>query len=300
MAFIKNKLIIGIASRALFNLDDSHHIYEKEGLEAYAEYQMTHENDPLLPGVAFHLVKKLLLLNKKQQKNLIEVILLSRNTAETGLRIFNSIKHYELTITCAAFAGGNSPHIYIPAFGCDLFLSAHSEDVQRTLAAGFASALILPSLTALPLAYSNDEVRIAFDGDSVIFSDESEKIYQEKGLAAFAENEEKAANIPLRGGPFKAFLSALHNLQKTFKKEEVCPIRTALITARSAPAHERVIKTLRTWDIRIDESLFLGGSAKGEFLKAFGADFFFDDQRMHCESAKQHVATGHVPHGIMN
>lgn len=289
------KLVVAISSTALFDLADSHRIYQEEGLEAFQAYQVAHEEEPLRPGDAFPIVRKLLGLNERLAEPRVEVILLSRNSSDTGLRVFNSIEHYGLPITRAAFAGGNSPHTYVQAFGAHLFLSTHAEDVRSSLAAGFAAATILSG----GQARDDDELRIAFDGDAVLFSDESERIYQQGGLAAFTENERRSARDPLSGGPFKAFLAALHQLQSEFAAGE-CPIRTALVTARSAPAHERVVRTLRAWNVRIDESLFLGGLDKGPFLKAFGADLFFDDQQGHCESARQHVATGHVPHGVAN
>jgi len=290
------KLVVAISSRALFNLDESHRIYENEGLAAYHEYQVAHEEEPLQPGDAFPLVRKLLAINNSLPGDpRVEVILLSRNSSDTGLRVFNSIEHYGLPITRAAFAGGASPHRYVSAFGAHLFLSTDAEDVKGALDAGFAAATILSGGTAS----QSDELRIAFDGDAVLFSDESERIFQEAGLQAFTENERRAAREPLHGGPFKGFLAALHKLQSEFPVGQ-CPIRTALVTARSAPAHERVVRTLREWNIRIDESLFLGGLDKGVFLKAFGADVFFDDQEGHCESARQHVPAGHVPHGVSN
>lgn len=297
------KLVIGISSRTLFDLDESHKIYEEQGLEAYQKYQIDHENEILKPGVAFSLVKKLLNLNElvtqynpKHSEPQVEIILLSRNSADTGLRVFNSIQHYGLNIVRAAFSGGQSPYRYVSAFGAHLFLSANPEDVRYALQSGCAAATITNSAI-----YTNEDeqLRIAFDGDAVLFSDESERVYQEQGLVAFAEQEKMHAQKPLSGGPFKGFLAALHNLQSQFPPE-LCPIRTALVTARSAPAHERVILTLRDWRIRIDEALFLGGLSKGEFLNAFKADLFFDDQQFHCLSAHSYVTTGHVPYGIIN
>ena len=196
----------------------------------------------------------------------------------------------------AAFTNGESTYRYIEPLHAHLFLSANSQDVTNALQAGFAAATILP--TAISNNVS-DQLRIAFDGDAVLFSDEAERIYQQAGLDAFLASESAAAAKPLEGGPFKNFLAALHQIQTRFPTDQ-CPIRTALVTARSAPAHERVIRTLRAWNIRIDEALFLGGLDKGEFLKAFGADFYFDDQHGHCESTRWHVATGHVPHGVIN
>lgn len=291
-----DKLVIAISSRALFDLNESNQVYENKGVEAYSAYQISHENEILSPGVAFPLVKKLLNLNKIQNEKLVEIILLSRNSADTGLRVFNSIQHYELDIVRAAFTSGDRPYRYINAFDLDLFLSAHAEDVANALAAGCAAATIITSRIN---QRDSGKLKIAFDGDAVIFSDEAEKIYQATGFQAFADNEKSAAHKPLSHGPFAGFLSALHALQNKFSQTD-CPIRTALITARSAPAHERVIRTLRAWNIRIDEALFLGGLDKGKFLQAFDADIFFDDQLGHCQSTKEHVATGHVPYGVVN
>ena len=290
------KLVVAISSRALFDLDESHRIFEQDEKEAFCRYQVEHEDETLPPGVAFTLVKKLLALNVVLPDPTVEVILLSRNSADTGLRVFNSIRHHGLAISRAAFTSGQSPLNYIAAFGADLFLSTHAEDVALALEAGHAAATIMASTKS---ANESDQLRIAFDGDAVLFSDESERIYQAGGLDAFTENEITEARNPLSGGPFKAFLASLHHIQTLFGADE-SPIRTALVTARGAPAHERVVRTLRAWGIRIDEALFLGGLDKGAFLRAFGADIFFDDQQRHCASASLHVATGHVPHGIAN
>ena len=291
-----DKLIVAISSRALFNLDESHHVYEEQGVEAYRKYQIAHEDEPLAPGDAFHLVKKLLNINELLGRERVEVILLSRNTADTGLRIFKSIEHHNLNISKAAFCGGSSPYRYITAFNCHLFLSTNGQDVRQALEHNVAAATILPSKAANTDDY---KLRFAFDGDAVLFSDEAERVYKSRGLAEFTRSEREAARTPLSGGPFKPFLAALHMLQREFG-EGHSPIRTCLVTARSAPAHERVVLTLRAWDIKIDESLFLGGQDKGAFLRAYEADVFFDDQQGHCESAREHVATGHVPAGIAN
>ena len=291
-------LVVAISSRALFDLDESHQIYKEQGTQAYCEYQIENEDIPLEPGAAFALVKKLLALNKKTDNTpKVEIILLSRNSSDTGLRIFNSIQHHELAITRAVFTSGSSPYRYVATFGANLFLSTSPEDVRKALDAGIAAATILPSNVGDNT--DKEQLRIAFDGDAVLFSDESERIYKEQGLQAFTDNEQQTAKNPLSGGPFKDFLMVLNHLQTEFDGDKT-PIRTALVTARSAPAHERVIRTLRAWGIRIDEAIFLGGMDKGPFLKAFGADIFFDDQQGHCDSAREHVATGHVPHGIAN
>ena len=288
-------LTVAISSRALFDLSASDAVYREDGLEAYRRYQIEHENEPLQPGEGFQFVKKLLGINKLLGRRRVDVILLSRNSADTGLRIFNSIGTHELDIVRAAFSSGASPHRYAKPFGCNLFLSTEANDVAGALANGVAAATLISTPRS---ANPADLLKIAFDGDAVLFSDEADQVYARDGLAAFAESEAQAADRPLGGGPFKPFLEGLHRLQREF--EDDCPIRTALITARGAPAHERVIKTLRAWDIRLDESLFLGGRDKGEFLRAYEADVFFDDQAGNCRSASPHVAAGHVPHGVRN
>jgi 5'-nucleotidase len=293
------KLVVAISSRALFDLEASNRVFEEEGVEAYQRYQLAHEGEVLAAGIALPLVKKLLALNVlAPARPRVEVILLSRNTAETGLRIMNSIAHYALDITRAAFTGGESTFPYVPAFDAHLFLSANGDDVRRALDAGHAAAQILPSNFGQNVELT-EELRIAFDGDAVLFSDQAERVYKTGGLDAFTASEVEAAKEPLSGGPFKNFLAALHRIQSEYPADQA-PLRTALVTARSAPTHERVVRTLRAWGIRIDEALFLGGLDKGPFLKAFGADIFFDDQRGHVESARKFVTAGHVPYGIAN
>ena len=292
-----DRLIVAITSRALFDMSESHALFEAAGLEAFHAYQRQRENDPIAPGIAFPLVQKLLRLNApKPAPPRVEVILLSRNSADTGLRIFNSIEHYGLDIARAAFTSGAPVWPYVRSFGAQLFLSANPESVKSSLDAGIAAATILPSKA--PTAAS-DQLRIAFDGDAVIFGDESERVSQEQGVEAFHRHEVERVDQPLSGGPFRGFLAALHRLQEAFPEED-SPIRTALVTARSAPAHKRVILTLRHWGVRLDEALFLGGRRKRQLLETFGADIFFDDSAHNVESARRHVATGHVPHGVSN
>lgn len=293
-----NHLVIAISSRALFDLEESHRVFTQDGVEAYCRYQIEREDSVLEPGVAFELTRKLLRLNRKAEPSSprVEVILLSRNSADTGLRVFNSIQAHGLEITRAAFTSGESPYRYVAPFGAQLFLSAEPEDVRAALDAGYAAAAIVPSRRD---RNERDDVRLAFDGDAVLFDDASERVYQERGIEAFQDSETAKAREPLGGGPFKEFLAALHRLQAALPADDP-PLRTALVTARAAPAHERVIRTLRAWGIRIDEALFLGGLPKGEFLRTFGADIFFDDQQGHVESAAPHVATGHVLHGVSN
>ena len=299
-------LTVAISSRALFDLEDSHALFEREGIAAYQAFQREREDEVLAPGMAFPLVRKLLALNaaapaagsgEPPPPPRVEVILLSRNSSDTGLRIFNSIQHHGLDISRATFTSGAPTWPYVRPFGADLFLSANPDSVRRALENGVAAATILPSRAP---AHRHAQLRIAFDGDAVIFGDESERVSREQGVEAFGRHEREFAREPLSGGPFRGFLDALHRLQAAFPAGEDAPIRTALVTARSAPAHERVIRTLRDWGVRLDEALFLGGRPKGPFLEAFGADIFFDDSDENIASARDHVAAGHVPHGVAN
>ena len=291
---LDNKLVVGISSRALFDLEEENRIYETEGLQAYAAYQREHENDVLKPGTAFPLIKALHNLNGDD--HLMEIIVMSKNSADTSLRIFNSIAHYGLDISRAALVGGKSIAPYLSAFRTDLFLSANEQDVQEAINANIAGGIIC-SHDALPIDPTEEmqEIRIAFDGDAVLFSDEAERIYQERGLDAFTAHERENAQTPLPEGPFAKLLKTISIVQNRMDPARPMPIRTALVTARNAPAHERVIRTLRKWDVRVDESFFLGGIEKSEVLKAFGAHIFFDDQSVHTDLASKVVPSARVP-----
>ena len=288
-------LVIGISSRALFDLEKENEIFEKEGLEAYAQYQLAHEKDILPKGAAFDLVEAFLNLNKLQDR-LVEVIIMSRNSPDTSLRVINSIQAYGLKIERAAMVGGADIARYLNAFKTDLFLSANAADVKQAVDSGVAAGMILtgnvPDKSGQPL----DPIRIAFDGDAVLFSADSERVYQQQGIDAFYQYERTKANIPMQKGPFAPFLQTLAHIQDLFVDQEQVPIRTALVTARSTPGHERAIKTLRSWGVRVDEAFFLGGVEKKEVLKAFGAHIFFDDQRRHAEPAAEHMAAAVVPY----
>lgn len=286
---------MGISSRALFDLEYENTIYEEQGLQAYLEYQRAHEQEILKPGTAFPLIKALHKLNVGDEQ-LVEIIIMSKNSADTSLRIFNSIEHYGLDISRAALVGGNKIAPYLNAFHTGLFLSANEEDVQEAINAGVAAGLIC-SHSDLDIHPEEeiDQIRIAFDGDAVIFSDESEKIYKAEGLAAFEAHERLNARKPLPEGPFAKLLATISKVQKQFPADNM-PIRTALVTARNAPAHERVIRTLMAWGVRIDEAFFLGGVRKSDFLKAFGAHIFFDDQAVHTEPASKLVPAARVPY----
>ena len=292
---LDGKLVVGISSRALFDLEEENRIFENEGLEAYSKYQQEHENDILKPGTAFPLVKALHNLNCKD-KQLTEIIIMSKNSTSTSMRIFNSIKHYGLDISRAALVSGMSIAPYLTAFKTDLFLSASESDVQEAINANIAAGIICTN-KGLPIDPDEEisQIRIAFDGYAVIFSDESEKIYQESGLAAFEKHEEENAKKPLPEGPFAKLLKTISIVQNAFEPDKN-PIRTALVTARNAPAHERVIRTLRAWNVRIDEAFFLGGIPKSAVLKAFGAHIFFDDQTVHTDPASELVPAARVPY----
>lgn len=292
-------LVVGISSRALFDLEAEEEIYRSKGLEAYRQHQIEHENAILPLGAGAALVRAVLRLNQLiDNQRFAEVVIMSRNSSETSLRIFNSIRHYGLDITRAALSGGASITPYLQAFNVSLFLSLHEEDVQAAIDSGTAAALLYqkPDNSMEEL----DQIRIAFDGDAVIFSDESECIYQQQGIEAFEQHERENAMKPLPEGPFARLLKALSTIQKNARAPQGDqpprpPIRTALVTARSSPAHERVIRTLRAWDVTIDETFFMGGVAKSQVLAAFKPHIFFDDQPGHCDRASPLVQTGRVP-----
>lgn len=292
---LDNKMVIGVSSRALFDLTVENEIFETQGLSAYCTYQVEHEQEILKPGPGFQLIKALLRLNEYNKKNLVEVIIMSRNSPDTSLRVFNAISHYDLPITRSVLVSGASLAPYLAAFHTDLFLSAYEDDVQCAIDSGIAAGIICTERTAQVIPMPTNQIRLAFDGDAVLFADESELIFKEKGLDAFEENEKIHAREPLAEGPFAKFLKKLSNLQMELGTED-CPIRTALVTSRSAPAHERVIRTMRAWNVRVDEAFFLGGLEKRDVLKAFGAQIFFDDQSVHTLSAAQAVPAARVPY----
>jgi len=285
-------LVVGISSRALFDLRDEDQIFREQGLEAYRRFQLENEDRLLEPGAGFELVRALLRLNRPGARRRAEVVVMSRNSTETSLRIFKSIDHYGLDIDRAVLSGGAPLATYLRAFRVDLFLSQYEDDVAAALAGGFGAA-ILYDRQHRPNG-EVEQIRIAFDGDATLFSDESERIFQDEGLEAFSRHEADNARRPLAEGPFAGFLKSLAAIQKESPPGEA-PIRTALVTARGRPAHERVIRTLLAWDVVIDEAFFLGGVPKTDFLAAFRPHIFFDDQPVHCERAAPAVATGRVP-----
>ena len=293
---LDDKLVVAISSRALFNFEEENAIFESGDPKAYMKLQLERLELPARPGIAFSLIKKLLAFNDGGGQR-VEVVILSRNDPVSGMRIFRSGHANEIKLERGVFTQGRPPFRYLRPLRAHLFLSANGQDVREALAAGFPAARVL---TESVLAGGNypDEVRIAFDGDAVLFSDEAERVFQAQGLDAFQQHESSKASQPLPDGPFKPLLLALHRLQQA--GTAAMRIRTALVTARSAPAHERAIRTLMNWDIRVDEAMFLGGLPKGEFLREFEPDFFFDDQTGHVDHAARHVPSGHVASGIAN
>lgn len=293
---LTNPLVIGISSRALFDLEEENRIFEQQGLAAYENYQVTHEKEILRKGSAFQLVKSFLELNKMQDKRLVEVIVMSRNSPNTSLRIFNSIAAYELDITRAVLTGGAPIAPYFHAFKTDLFLSTYRPDVQLAIDSNIAAGVILSGGSRENADARVAQIRIAFDGDAVLFSADSERIFQRHGIDAFTEHERSKADIPMQKGPFANFLMTIAHIQSQFADKDSSPIRTALVTSRNAPAHERAVKTLRQWGVRIDEAFFLGGVSKKDVLASFGAHIFFDDQYTHAEPASEVVPSAVVPY----
>ena len=293
---LDGQLVVAISSRALFDFEEENRFFEQSDDRAYMKLQLERLEQPAKPGVAFSLVKKLLAFNQGDAPQ-VEVVILSRNDPVSGMRVFRSAQHYGLPIQRGSFTRGQPPWRYLKPLNANLFLSAHLSDVRAALDAGVPAAQVYPHSAHASVAHPN-EVRIAFDGDAVLFSDEAEQVFAAQGLSAFQAHERDKATLPLSAGPFKPLLAALHRLQRAGTPS--MRIRTALVTARSAPAHERAIRTLMDWDIEVDEAMFLGGLDKGAFLREFEPDFFFDDQTGHIESAAQHVPAGPVVSGVKN
>ncbi len=293
---LDSKLVVAISSRALFDFEEENQVFEQADDTAYMRLQLERLETPAAPGVAFSMVQKLLAFNEAPSQK-VEVVILSRNDPVSGLRVMKSAAHYALPIIRCSFTRGEPPWRYLKPLRANLFLSTHLSDVRAALAAGVPAAQVYPQSVHASDAHPR-EVRIAFDGDAVLFSDEAERVYQSHGLSAFQQHEIDNVALPLPDGPFKPLLVALHRLQQSATPQ--MRIRTALVTARSAPAHERAIRTLMNWNIAVDEAMFLGGLDKGEFLREFEPDFFFDDQTGHIESAARHVPAGHVASGVRN
>ena len=297
---LDGKLVVAISSRALFDFEEENLVFEQSDDRAYMALQLQRLDTPAKPGVAFSLVKKLLAFNQTPADaatRRVEVVILSRNDPVSGMRVFRSAQHYGLLIERGSFTRGQPPWRYLKPLHANLFLSTHLSDVRAALDAGVPAAQVYPQSAHASDAYPC-EVRIAFDGDAVLFSDEAERVYQSQGLRAFQQHEQDKVLQPLLAGPFKPLLDALKRLQK--ESTPTMRLRTALVTARSAPAHERAIRTLMDWNIEVDEAMFLGGLPKGEFLREFEPDFFFDDQTGHVASASMHVPSGHVVSGLIN
>ena len=295
-ATLQDQLVVAISSRALFDFEEENRLFETGDAEAYVEMQLQRIDIPAPAGVAFSLVKKLLAFNEPDHQR-VEVVVLSRNDPASGMRVFRSVAAAGMRVERGVFTQGRDPFRYLKPLGAHLFLSANEADVRQALALGFPAARVAVGSVRAGENHPH-EVRIAFDGDAVLFADEAEQVFQKKGLAAFQAHEKRKAELPLPDGPFKPLLAALHRLQHA--GSQAMRLRTALVTARSAPAHERAIRTLMHWGVGVDEAMFLGGLPKGEFLREFEPDFFFDDQTGHIEHAARHVPAGHVAGGVTN
>lgn len=302
---IDQKLVIATASSALFDLSESDRVFREQGLEPYRKHQRENENVVLGPGVAFPLIRRLLSLNGPAADDQpIEVVLVSRNDPDTGLRVFKSIQHHGLNITRAAFVNGRPPFRYLHAFNACLFLSANPEDVRNAAMRGAPAGQVFPTEFVDDLA--DPELRVAFDFDGIIADDSAEAIFRSDGLQAFLDSEAKAAAVPMPAGPLSKLFRELAVLQTRDRKRKESDatyeprVRVAIMTARNAPAHERVVTTLREWGIEVDEVFFLGGIEKARILEVFRPHIFFDDQLGHVEGARRLVPCAHVPFGVAN
>ena len=302
---IERKLVIAVSSSALFDLSESDRVFREQGPKAYREYQKENLDVVLEKGVAFPFVRRFLHINERFKKESpVEVVLLSRNSAITGKRVFRSISHYGLDISRAAFMEGKSPYAYIPAFNASLFLSANESDVLKAIDYGYPAGTVLPTKVVDDL--TDDELRIAFDFDGVIADDESETVYQDKDLKGFYEHEKEKSHIPHNPGPladlFKklSFMQKLEDRAQEEDREYKRIIRTAIVTARNSPAHERVITTLEDWGVSANETFFLGGMKKDRILTVLKPHIFFDDQKSHLESEGGDIPMVHIPFGIAN
>lgn len=307
MAFdLSSRLVIGLASSALFDLTASDQVFRQAGEQVYRDYQRDNQDQPLARGVAFPFIRRLLSLNQLNPANPpVEVILLSRNDPDTGLRVMNSIEHYELPITRAVFMQGKSPHVYIPAFDIELFLSANANDVKRAVAAGYPAGQILKG--EIEDDSNDSQLRIAFDFDGVLADDEAETVYKTtQSLGDFHQYETSREDIPHTPGPLKPFLKRIADIQamealKKLQDPSYEPIlRVSIVTARNAPAHKRVINTMRHWGIDVNEAFFMGGVEKAKVLDIMRPHIFFDDQKLHLEPASTRLPSVHIPFGIAN
>ncbi len=304
---LSDTLVVGITSTALFDLSEADAVFRKNrhidpeaAIEEYREYMEERETESLEPGTGFHLVKALMSLNKFQPEGespLVQIVVMSRNSPATGVRVFNNIRQQNLDITRSAFTGGESVVDYLDAFDVDLFLTTSSSDAQKVIDSDACAVAVVKAPPSDIDKIPEGQVRIAFDGDAVLFSDESEIVYKSEGLDTFQKREDQKQDSPLNDGPYATLLKKLSRLQDRLPhKVDFSPIRIAIVTMRSGPAEMRVIKTLRHWGVYIDEIFFLGGLGKSKVLKAFKPHIFFDDQDAHLDPASQHTPSGKVPY----
>jgi len=310
---LSNTLVVGISATALFDLGEADKLFREQlainvekAVVEYRRYMLERENEPLEAGTGMPLIKALLELNKFQkiedaktiaEPPLVEVVVMSRNSPETGVRVFNTIRKIGLKISRHAFTGGESVADYIEAFDVDLFLTTNIKDAQKVIDSGKCAVALLKEPPIETTELPSDQVRIAFDGDAVLFDESSELLFKSKGLDEFQQNEDMQQHVPMLEGPYASFLQKLAKLQSRLPfGQELSPVRLAIVTARSAPAEMRVINTLRHWGVYVNEVFFLGGLSKAAILKAFKPHIFFDDQDLHIEHASKVVPSGKVPY----
>ncbi|MDN3442266.1 5'-nucleotidase [Psychrobacter sp. APC 3279] len=301
---LTGRLVIGLSSSALFDLDESDKVFREQGEQAYRDYQRENQDIPLITGVAYPFIRRLLKLNEISDEPLVEVILLSRNDPDTGLRVMNSIEHYELSITRAVFLQGQSAYKYIPAFDIELFLSANEGDVKQAVDAGFPAGQILHGNISDDI--EDMQLRVAFDFDGVLIDDEAETVYKKSNeLGDFHSHESSKVDIAHNPGPLKNFLDRISYIQKLettykLKNPNYEPVlRVSIVTARNAPSHKRAINTMREWDILANEAFFMGGVEKSKVLEILKPHIFFDDQKLHLKSASI-LPSVHIPFGVAN
>ena len=302
---LERALVIGVASSALFDLSESDAVFRNEGEEKYRAYQCEHLDDVLEPGVAFPFIRRLLDLNDLAEgERLVEVVILSRNDPETGLRVMRSVKHHGLDITRAIFMQGRAPYQFMGPLHMSLFLSANEDDVREAMSLGFAAGHVVGPGVADD---GGNDLRIAFDFDGVLADDSAERVFQTGGLDKYQENESALAEVPLDRGPMADFLEKINRIQGIEDSKSVDDpqgyrrrVRVAVVTARSAPAHERAINSIRQWGLSVNDAFFLGGLPKGPMLEVLQPHIFFDDQRRHVEGASLSTPSVHIPFGEIN
>ncbi|MEW2051090.1 5'-nucleotidase [Streptomyces sp. NPDC005476] len=302
---LKNRLVVGIASSALFDLAEADAVFRDHGEEAYRAYQEEHLDDTLDKGVAFPFIRRLLSLNDLSPDDpLVEVIILSRNDPDTGLRVMRSIQSYSLPISRAIFMQGRSPYHFMPALNMSLFLSANEDDVREAVALGLPAGRVLGP--AVADEGDDQDLRIAFDFDGVLADDASEQVYRAGGIEGFRSHETTNAATPHDPGPLRDFLAGVNRLQRREEEQRAqdadyeIRVHVSLVTARAAPAHERPVRSLKNWGVTVNDAFFLGGIDKSTIMEVLRPHIFFDDQVGHLTGTARSTPSVHIPFGKLN